>query len=94
LQVPFVETRAVVYGSFPEPDAEVAILTRSILQIMIDLASQIEVPAADIAEGRVYRPERTPEQERMFPPRTLPLPELMRSKSTSSSSVARRGSVS
>jgi len=58
----------VVYGSFPEPDAEIAILTRSILQVMIDLASQIDVPAADIAEGRVYSPQRTVEQERMFPP--------------------------
>lgn len=58
----------VVYGSFPEPDGEIAILTRSILQVMIDLASQIDVPAADVAEGRVYRPERTVEQERMFPP--------------------------
>jgi len=57
----------VVYGSFPEPDAEIAILTRSILQVMIDLASQIDVPADDVAEGRVYRPERTVEQERMFP---------------------------
>jgi hypothetical protein len=58
----------VVYGSFPEPDAQIAILTRSILQVMIDLASQIDVPAADIAEGRVYSPQRTLEQERMFPP--------------------------
>jgi hypothetical protein len=58
----------VVYGSFPEPDAQIAILTRSILQVMIDLASQIAVPAADIADGRVYSPQRTLEQERMFPP--------------------------
>jgi hypothetical protein len=58
----------VVYGSFPEPDGEIAILTRSILQVMIDLASQMDVPAADIAEGRVYAPQRTVEQERMFPP--------------------------
>jgi hypothetical protein len=49
-------------------DAEIAILTRSILQVMIDLASQIDVPAADIAEDRVYSPQRTVEQERMFPP--------------------------
>jgi hypothetical protein len=58
----------VVYGSFPEPDGEIAILTRSMLQVMIDLASQIDVPAADVAEGRVYSPQRTAEQERMFPP--------------------------
>lgn len=57
----------VVYGSFPEPDAEIAILTRSMLQILIDLASQIDVPAVDIAEGRVYSPERTVDQEQLFP---------------------------
>ena len=59
---------SVVYGSFPDQDTEIAILTRSILQVMIDLASYVEVPAADIAEGRVYRPQRAPEQERLFPP--------------------------
>jgi hypothetical protein len=58
----------VVYGSFPEPDAQIAIMTRSVFQVMIDLASQIDVPAADIAEGRVYNPQRTAEQQRMFPP--------------------------
>jgi hypothetical protein len=58
----------VVYGSFPEPEGEIAILTRSILQVMIDLASQIDVPAADIAEGSVYGPQRSVEQQRMFPP--------------------------
>jgi len=58
----------IVYGSFPEPDGEIAILSRSILQVMIDFAAQIDVPASDIAEGRVYRPQRTADQERMFPP--------------------------
>jgi hypothetical protein len=59
---------SVVYGSFPERDTEIAILTRSILQVMVDFASYIDVPAVDIAEGRVYRPQRTAGQERMFPP--------------------------
>jgi hypothetical protein len=65
---PVAREFTIVYGSFPEPDGEIAILTRSILQVMIDLASQIEVPAADIADGRVYSPQRTAEQQRMFPP--------------------------
>ena len=34
---------------------------------MADFASYIDVPAADIAEGRVYAPVRSPDQERMFP---------------------------
>lgn len=58
----------VTYGSFPEPDAEIAILTRSVLQVMIDLSSHIDVPAADASEGRVYVPLRTAEQRQMFPP--------------------------
>lgn len=58
----------VVYGSFPEPDAEIAILSRSILQVMQDLASHIDVPESDIAEGRVYGMRRSAEQERQFPP--------------------------
>jgi hypothetical protein len=57
----------VIYGSFPENDAEIAILTRSILQVMIDLASYVDVPAADIAEGRVYGLRRSAQQERLFP---------------------------
>jgi hypothetical protein len=59
---------SVVYGSYPEQDTEIAVLTRSLLQVMIDIASYIDVPAADIAEGRVYSPQRTAEQERAFPP--------------------------
>jgi hypothetical protein len=58
----------VVSGSFPERNTEIAILTRSILQIMVDLAAYIDVPAVDIAEGRVYSPQRTAEQQRLFPP--------------------------
>jgi hypothetical protein len=65
---PVAREFTVVYGSRGEPDGDIAILTRSILQVMIDLASQIEVPAADVAEGHVHRPQRSTEQQRMFPP--------------------------
>jgi hypothetical protein len=59
---------SVESGSFPENDREIAILTRSILQVMVDLASAIDVPAADVAEGRVFSPQWSAEQQRMFPP--------------------------
>jgi hypothetical protein len=59
---------SVESGSFAEDDREVAILTRSILQVMTDLASHIEVPAADRAEGVVFVPPRSTENERAFPP--------------------------
>jgi len=43
----------VVYGSVASDDKELALLSRSILEIIIDLASTIEVPAAHVAEKRV-----------------------------------------
>lgn len=58
----------VVYGTYPENNTEIAILSRSILQVLTDLASGIDVPETDVAEGRVYGLQRTPEQKRMFPP--------------------------
>jgi len=58
---------SVVYGPFAASDTEIAILTRSIFQVMIDFASYVDVPAADLAEGRVYDPQRTAEQARTFP---------------------------
>jgi hypothetical protein len=37
------------------------------LQVLVDLASYLEVPPADVAEGRVHVSPRTTEQERLFP---------------------------
>jgi hypothetical protein len=46
----------VVYGSVPKGDNEIALVTRSMLEILIDLASAIEVPASDVAQGIVPAP--------------------------------------
>ena len=43
----------VVYGSVAANDKEVAILSRSILEILIDLSSYITVPEAHVTEHRV-----------------------------------------
>jgi len=43
----------VSYGSIAKDDKEIAMLTRSMLEIIIDLASTIEVPAAHVEEKRV-----------------------------------------
>ena len=43
----------VAYGSVAKDDKELALLTRSILEIIIDLASYIEVPAVHVEEKRV-----------------------------------------
>ena len=43
----------VVYGSVASTNTEIAMQTRSMLQILMDLASQIEVPEQDVVEKRV-----------------------------------------
>jgi hypothetical protein len=59
----------VVYGSFAANDTEIAILSRSMLQILIDFASYIDVPPSDVAEGRVYAVQREQDEtEAEFPP--------------------------
>ena len=58
----------VTYGAYPASDTEIVLLSRSMLQIMVDLASYIDVPPIDAAEGRVYVPSRGPEETRLAPP--------------------------
>ena len=43
----------VAYGSIPRDDKEIAILTRSILEVLVDLSTDIEVPATDVQEKSV-----------------------------------------
>jgi hypothetical protein len=43
----------VVYGSISSDDREIAILSRSVLQVILNLASFIEVPETHVAEKRV-----------------------------------------
>jgi predicted Na+-dependent transporter len=42
----------VAYGSIPKDDKEIAILSRSMLEIIIDLASYIEVPESHVRDRR------------------------------------------
>ena len=44
----------VVYGNAPYQEGEIAILTRSIMDIILELSAQIEVPPEQAAEGRTY----------------------------------------
>ena len=50
---PAIRDFEVVYGGVALNDHEIAILSRSLLQIMIDLGSYIEVPEIHVAEKRV-----------------------------------------
>jgi hypothetical protein len=51
----------IVYGSVAANDREIAMLTRSALEILVNLSSFIEVPEAHVAERRVT-PVAEPEQ--------------------------------
>ena len=42
----------LAYGSIPKDDREIAILTRSMIEITAELAARVEVPARDVAENR------------------------------------------
>ncbi|CAG0952095.1 hypothetical protein [Geobacter sp.] len=52
----------VVYGSAPSNDEEIALLTRSIIEILSDISSTVEVPEEHVAEKRVP-PTKEPEGE-------------------------------
>jgi hypothetical protein len=58
----------VVYGAQPLNPAEIAIQSRSMMQVLVDVGSYIDVPRQDSDEGRVYMPQRDEEGERLFPP--------------------------
>jgi hypothetical protein len=49
---PLLEEVKVFYGGFSGRKDEISMLTRSMLQIMLELGFFAEVPAGDIAEGR------------------------------------------
>jgi hypothetical protein len=50
----------VVYGSVATNDHEIALLTRSMLEILSDLSSYIDVPAANVEQKRTF-PSPAPE---------------------------------
>ena len=59
----------VTYGSVAANTKEIAILSRSMLQILIEYASYIDVPGSDVAEGRVAGPMQGIEKtEPLLPP--------------------------
>jgi hypothetical protein len=59
---------AVVQGALPSNPHEIAFVTRSMLQVLVDLASYIDVPDSDVKDGSVYVPQRTAEELLLYPP--------------------------
>lgn len=50
---PHASEFSVVYGAIPKDNKEIAVLTRSFLEVIIDLSADIEVPTAHVEEKRV-----------------------------------------
>jgi len=67
----------VVYGSIAANDREIAMLTRSVIEILTELSSFIDVPAADVEQKRTY-PSPAPESVG-----GVPVPPLIRILSSS-----------
>jgi hypothetical protein len=67
----------VVYGSVAANDKEIAILTRSVLEILTDLSSYIDVPVANVEQKRTF-PSLPPELVN-----GAPVPALIRILSSS-----------
>ena len=74
---PETEEFSVVYGSVAANDKEIALLTRSVLEIITDLSSYIDVPAAKVEQKRTF-PSPAPEIAN-----GAPVPALMRILSSS-----------
>jgi hypothetical protein len=62
----------VVYGSVAANDKEIAMLTRSVLEILTDLSSYTDVPAANVEQKRTF-PSPAPEVVN-----GVPVPPLLR----------------
>ncbi len=60
----------LVFGALPHNDKEIAVLSRSMLGILLEVANGIAVPPSHVAEGRTAASARTTEVEN---PRDRPL---------------------
>ena len=52
---PKAKEYSLVYGVQPVNNSEIAMQTRSMMQIMIEYAAEIDVPKSDVDEGRVMK---------------------------------------
>lgn len=62
---PDVTSYKVAYGSLASDDNEIALQTRSMLEIMLEMAAHVDAPAAHIAEKRVKETAPLPDNEWM-----------------------------
>jgi hypothetical protein len=63
-----VQEFRLVYGVHASQRNEIAVQSRSMMQVMVDFGSYVDVPQKDIDEGRVYVAQRDAETQKLFPP--------------------------
>lgn len=51
----------LTFGALPRNDQELAILSRSMLGVLLEVANGVDVPGADVAAGRVATSSRSPD---------------------------------
>jgi hypothetical protein len=51
---PSAQDLTLTLGALPRSDRELALFTRSMLEILLELAGRVEVPAASVREGSTY----------------------------------------
>jgi len=59
----------LIFGAVPQDDKEIAMLTRSMLEILMEASAGVEIPDSDIQEGRasnVQGPEPASEMKATF----------------------------
>ena len=71
---PDVHEFRLVFGLLPKDDHEIAILSRSMLEIMFELAAEVDIPQAHLADGRTMKITRQDGDERLLRIRSQPGP--------------------
>jgi hypothetical protein len=61
----------ISYGYIPPTDSEISMLSRSMMQIMIELATQVDVPVIHIDEGRTIPTSRLTSKDGTVTGRTI-----------------------
>ncbi len=51
---PDAQELTLTFGALPRSDRELALFSRSMLEILLELAGRVEVPAADVREGSTF----------------------------------------
>jgi len=66
-----VSVFSVVYGAERHSATQIAVITRSMSQIMMDYAADIDVPQSDVEAGRVRATRPMPKGKRTIPARMI-----------------------